>query len=144
MDNNLIKIKKINLNNLEELKNFFNFYCGNSIDYFTYFKKRNFNIITNHLVTNLAYYENIPCAYSHLDLEKENVWLGICVGENFKKKGIGKNLLNYTLNQAKEYKINNVLLSVYKNNIAAINLYNKFNFKIYKENKENFFMIKDI
>lgn len=131
-------------NNLEDIKYFFNVMCGNSKNTFSYFSKREFIVIKNHLLTNLVFEDKVPIAYSHIDTEDDCNWLGICVGENYIGKKIGNFLLNETLNQAKELNIDKVNLSVYKNNTNAINLYKKFNFVVYNENKESYFMKRDL
>lgn len=142
---NNIKISKISYDkNLNELKDFFENVCGASSNSFTYFKKRGYEVIKNHLVTNLLYVENTPAAYSHLDRDGEDIWFGICVGETFKGKKLGEKLMIETLNNALEMKLKNVLLSVYKDNNSAINLYKKLGFYVYKENDISFFMKKEL
>ncbi len=143
MDN--IKIEKISYEkDVKDLKRFFEEQCGSSKESFTYFKKRSYEVIKNHLVTNLLYIDDKPAGYSHLDKDGENIWFGICIAENYKGKKLGEKLIKHTLAQADENKIKNVLLSVYKNNLPAICLYEKLNFKIYTENELSFFMIKEL
>lgn len=143
MDN--IVIKKINYNDgIEDLKVFFEKNCGSSAESFTYFNKRSYNSIQNHLVTNLIYLNQIPCGYSHLDKEEKNIWFGLCIGEKFKGKKLGELLIKKTLEQASELGVVNVLLSVYKTNAPAIRLYEKIGFVITHENNASFFMKKEL
>ena len=140
-----IKIIKITYENgLKDLKAFFDIECGSSSKTFTYFNKRSYEVIKNHLVTNLLYVDDKPAGYSHLDRDGENIWFGICIAENYKGKKLGEKLIKETLLQATENKIKNVLLSVYKNNLPAIRLYEKIDFKIYSENELSYFMIKEL
>lgn len=142
---NNVKILKITYDkNLNDLKHFFENVCGSSSDSFTYFKKRGYDFIKNHLVTNMLYVDDMPAAYSHLDKDENDTWFGICVGEQFKGKRLGEKLMVQTLNDASEKNIKTVLLSVYKDNTGAINLYKKLGFYTYKENDISFFMKKEI
>lgn len=140
MEKNL-KIKKINFeNDLKELKYFFENMVGSSINAFSYFSKRHFSAIKQHVVTNLVFDDDTPIAYSHLDKDKDNIWFGICVAENYIGKKIGNFLIQETLNQGQELGYSTIFLSVYKNNLRAINLYKKFNFIVYNENVASYFM----
>jgi ribosomal protein S18 acetylase RimI-like enzyme len=140
-----IKIVKITYeNDLKDLKAFFEIECGSSNLSFTYFNKRGYEVIKNHLLTNLLYVNNQPAGYSHLDKDGENIWFGICIAEKYKGKKLGEKLIIHTLQQANENNIKNVLLSVYKDNLPAIRLYEKLNFKVYTENELSFFMIKEL
>lgn len=143
MDN--IKIAQITYeNDLKDLKAFFETECGSSSNTFTYFGKRGYEVIKNHLLTNLLYVNNQPAGYSHLDKDGEKIWFGICIAEKHKGKKLGEKLIIHTLEQASENKIKNVLLSVYKNNLPAIRLYEKIGFKVYTENELSYFMIKEL
>lgn len=57
----------------------------------------------------------------------------IAVESNFKKKGIGSKLLEYTINN-EDYET--ITLEVRSKNIAAINLYTKYNFEIVNTRKK--------
>lgn len=60
--------------------------------------------------------------------------VNVVVSEQFRNKGIASNLINYIVNNYKD--INNIMLEVNVNNIAAINLYLKNGFKeIYRRKK---------
>ena len=93
--------------------------------------------------------------YKCLVYEKENI-LGVIVFEeiyerieldyiivdkNYRKCGIACKLIEYLINYAKKKNILNITLEVNENNIAAINLYKKYEFefvskrdKYYKDN----------
>jgi GNAT superfamily N-acetyltransferase len=144
MEKNL-KIKKIIYEeDLQDLKNFFINICGESVNTFSYFLKRDFSIIKNHVTTNLVFDGLDPIAYSHLDRDGDKIWFGICVGQNYVGKKIGSLLLAHTLEQALDNKCSCVNLSVYKNNLPAINLYKKFGFMVYNENESSFFMKRTV
>jgi len=141
----MIKIININFeDHLEELKYFFKYNVGSSNIMFTYFNKRNFECIKNHLATFLIYFNNEIAGYSHLDKEKEKIWLGICIGEKYKGKKLGDILLEETLKYAENNGIKEVLISVYKDNHIAINLYKKKYFIIFQENENSLFMKRKI
>jgi len=55
--------------------------------------------------------------------------LSIAVIPEYRRKGIGSMLLNYLIKIAKEKGLNSIILEVKENNMPAINLYKKFNFK---------------
>jgi len=142
---NKIKILKVSYDDdLQEIKYFFDKICGTSSETFTYYKKRDYSIIKNHLCTYLLFVDNIPAAYSHLEKVDDVVWFGICVGERYIGKKLGEKLMVETLNNAHKINIKSVVLSVYKENIKAINLYKKLGFNIFKDNDVSFFMKKDI
>ncbi|MGV8151981.1 MAG: GNAT family N-acetyltransferase [Candidatus Nanoarchaeia archaeon] len=57
----------------------------------------------------------------------------LAVKKKFQGKGYGKLLVKHALNYSKKIKIKNIFLDVRKNNIKAIRLYKKFDFKKIKE-----------
>ena len=54
----------------------------------------------------------------------------ICVNENYRKKGIGTELLEYAKEIAKKYDCTDLQLNVSPENVNAINLYEKFGFTV--------------
>ena len=59
------------------------------------------------------------------------------IGEiDFWGKGIGKEMMSFAIQKAKELNLEKIYLTVLKDNLRAKKLYEKFNFKE-KENKEN-------
>lgn len=68
------------------------------------------------------------CGYGHIDIHGGEYWLGICVLEIFKGKGIGKILIRNLLSIADKNNIKIIKLSVHESNTTAINLYKKNNF----------------
>jgi ribosomal protein S18 acetylase RimI-like enzyme len=130
--------------NLTDLKSLFEIKCKNSISSFTYFKNRSYEVIKNHLVTNLMYLNGEAVGYSHLDVDGDQIWFGICIADSCRGKGLGEKLINHTLLQASKNNVKKILLSVYKDNSVAINLYTKVGFKVFKETEKSFFMVKEI
>lgn len=130
----IIKVTNENKNYLES------FLCNKIPNTFRYFKTRNVDIIKNHILTVLYIKDEVPIAYGHIDAENNINWLGICVLEEYQGQGIGKKVLNFLLDYAKENSIN-LQLSVDKNNEIAINLYLKNNFKVIGETN-NYFVMK--
>lgn len=56
--------------------------------------------------------------------------LGVLVDERMRGSGIGKHLVEYLVEIAKEHGANRIRLSVYEDNDRAISLYRKNNFKV--------------
>jgi len=129
-------IKKITISDLDVLKNFIQS-SGDSLKTFRYYEKREFKIISNHILTALLFFNNKPIAYGHLEKENDKMWLGIMVSESEKGKGFGKVIMSYLISYCKENKFSNIFLTVDKNNLNAIYLYQKFNFKIVSEFSES-------
>ena len=91
-------------------------------------------MIKNHKATLMFIDErNHTMAYGHLDSENENVWLGICVLPDYKGKGYGNKMMQSLLKKANELHIQSILLTVDKDNTAAIKMYEKFQFKLVEE-----------
>jgi ribosomal-protein-alanine N-acetyltransferase len=55
--------------------------------------------------------------------------LNLTVNESFRRKGIGKSLINIVINDAKIRKSEDIILEVRANNFEAQSLYHKLNFK---------------
>ena len=56
--------------------------------------------------------------------------LGICISDNYQGKGIGKELMEYLIDFAKKKNKKGIVLTVYKDNERALNLYKKYGFEI--------------
>jgi GNAT superfamily N-acetyltransferase len=138
MENGKISIKKITKKHAKLLDLFIS-NCGKSEEKFTYFKKRNTDVLENHILTLLLLEDNSPVAYGHLDKENETTWLGVCVIEKKLRKGYGKLIMRELLAFADQNKIN-INLSVMKENLVAHNLYKNLGFKNIKSDNLNFFM----
>lgn len=92
-------------------------------DTFRYFKNRVFeDAIKTHIVT-LMY---STYGYAHIDKDDKTgrVYLGVCVMPEYQGKGIGKKLIEMLLKLHKE----DIYLTVDKQNVAAISLYEKYKF----------------
>ena len=83
----------------------------------------------------------------HIVLDEAEI-LNIVIDNTFKKKNLGKYLLEQTLNNLAKQNIKTVFLEVGEKNIPAINLYLKFGFeqygirKEYYKNKEHALLMK--
>ena len=88
--------------------------------------------------------QNEPIAYGHLDKEGIDVWLGVCVKDSKRGLGLGKEMMSYLLNYAKLKKVPKIRLSVDKENVNAIKMYNKFGFIEQKSSGKVLFMDLDI
>ena len=61
--------------------------------------------------------------------------ISILIDKKFRKKGIGKNLIDKILRIAKKNKIKHIFLEVSVENRIAINFYKKFNFNLIGDRK---------
>jgi RimJ/RimL family protein N-acetyltransferase len=134
------EIKVIDSNN-KYLINIFLENIGKSNLSFRYFEKREIVVINNHLITCVLMLNSFPIGYAHLDKENNIIWLGIAIIENQQGKGYGNILMRYLVAFAKNKKIYEIFLTVDLDNLAAIHLYKKFNFKIVK-NELNHIVMK--
>lgn len=126
--------------NIHILQKFINL---NNSKNFTYYDKRNKEVIKNHIVTVVLHKEDEIIGYGHLDYE-EKVWLGICVLEKHTGQGYGKEIMNFLLKEAKNKKIKQIYLSFYEGNNIAYELYKKYGFEyLYTKNNVRY-MVKNI
>jgi ribosomal protein S18 acetylase RimI-like enzyme len=128
--NKIVKIKP-------EPKDIEYFFSENKSDFFRYFSKRKFNIIESHVYTSLYLYDDNVIGYGHIDNENNKNWLGIFISEKYRNKGIGSIIMKDLLKES----MNDVYLTVDKENINAINLYNKIGFTTEKEENNHYLMI---
>ncbi|MCD4847410.1 MAG: GNAT family N-acetyltransferase [Candidatus Aegiribacteria sp.] len=80
--------------------------------------------------------------YTYIKDENEAIWLAwFCVDPEQRGKGIGKKLIEYSINMAREYKKKYFRLytSSDPNEAAAQNLYDKYGFKVIKRGKKLFY-----
>lgn len=90
-------------------------------------------------VKNSAYYiisSTDPLAWFRLDIDKEVLWLGmIQVNPIYQRQGIGKSILSFVENFAKENQIHKIGIHTTEDNIAARNLYASSGFTVYEIGK---------
>lgn len=128
----------INENNRQLVEKFL-INAGESLRSFTYFDKRDLNVLDNHEVTLVLMDNNEAIGYGHLDREDENVWLGIAVSESHTGKGCGKKIMHELIAIAKARCLDEIKLSVYKDNAIAQKLYEKLGFEKIEESEESFY-----
>jgi ribosomal protein S18 acetylase RimI-like enzyme len=102
--------------------------AGASLSYFRYFNSRPTSVIKNHIVTAIIINNCVTVGYGHLDKENNRIWLGIAVSENEIGKGFGKLMMSFLVKKADELNLPVVSLTVDKNNVNAIKLYDRFGF----------------
>jgi len=68
----------------------------------------------------------------------------IAVSQNYKGKGIGKQLINHLENDIRKNGLNLYGLSVRKDNKGAIGFYNQNGYKVEFENSKSIYYIKEI
>ena len=131
-------IIEINYNNITHLNDFIDNDLSSS---FRYFKNRTIECINNHILTIVYISENKSVGYAHIDKEDDRYWFGICILDEYQGKGIGKQLIEYILNNVKT--IPKISLTVDKDNIKAIKLYTQYGFKIIDEKETYYYMEND-
>jgi ribosomal protein S18 acetylase RimI-like enzyme len=127
-----VAIKKVGLDDIYLIEEFLKD-AGNSLTTFRYFATRPLTIIKNHLITALLMENNKPVGYCHLDIEGDNIWLGIAVAEMARGKGYGNQLMAFLKVYWEESRLERIKLTVDGNNEVAIELYKKFGFAVVKE-----------
>jgi len=118
--------------------------AGDSLKTFRYFTSRPFATIANHLVTYIITQNDNKMAYGHLDPEGDNVWLGICVAEDYLRQGYGEKMMQHLLSYANRNEVPSIILAVDKSNLSAIKFYNKFGFTQQNCSKEVIFMKREV
>lgn len=121
-----IKITTMTLSDLEEIKDIL------SIDFDDFW---NFEIFKEELANNnstylvLRYDNEIVCFGGiKIILDESNI-MDIVTKKDKRNQGFAKILLNKLINISKEKNCTSITLEVRENNIAAISLYESFNFK---------------
>jgi len=93
---------------------------------FRYFSKRPLSTFSGHLVTLIGMESDEPVCYGHLNAEG---WLGICVVESHRGKGMGKEMMSSLIESGRQKKIGVIHLIVDASNVVARSMYEKFDFK---------------
>ena len=139
--NQAIDIIELSNTNTDEIFN--NFLSKIGDDNFRYFNTRSINCLNNHIITLILYDKNTSnyIGYAHIDFE-DKYWLGIYIVSEYQNKKLGTLLLKYILQHEIVYKLDNIHLTVDKNNSYAIKLYQKNNFIITKE-EDNYYIMKN-
>lgn len=141
----IFKEIKNNQDDLLLLKKFINNLGELSLKHFRYFNKRKLNIIEQHLLTVILIDEECePVCYGHLDIEKDVIWLGICVSDYKVGLGYGSLVMEYIIEHSKNNNVKEVSLTVDVDNLLALELFKKFGFKIMEKTKSYYIMKKYI
>jgi len=133
----MTSIKQVTIEDLKMVNRFLS--NAGDLSNFRYFRNRSLESIKNHLHTCVLLKKNTPVGYGHLDPENGKVWLGMAIGDSHRGGGLGKILLKHLIDEAKKKQIDKITLSVDKDNLAAIRLYEKFGFKQIKD-EESYFL----
>ena len=109
---------------------------GDSSKTFRYFDKRPVEVIKQHLVTMIGFDDGgFPVSYGHLDPAGGDVWLGVCVAEGFRGKGLGTEMIAALKQVARKMGIAVVKLAVDRVNTTAIRTYENMGFAKYSEDE---------
>lgn len=101
---------------------------GSGAASFRYYRSRPLEVIRKHLVTVLLVEGESPIAYGHLEPEGETLWLGIAVSEGARGRGLGRTMLRFLIDYAREQNLEKIDLTVDLDNAVAINLYRSVGF----------------
>ena len=89
--------------------------------------------------------------FRSLSIVKYGHILNLAVDEKYRRRGVASTLLQHILRNLRESGASKVYLEVRVSNLAAINLYSKFNFKVkrvlrayYPDNEDAYLMSKDL
>jgi ribosomal protein S18 acetylase RimI-like enzyme len=108
--------------------------AGNSLVTFRYFARRPVQVIDSHIYTAILVDDQAaPLAYGHLDSEGSKVWLGICVLESVRGRGIGRSMMEHLIGEAAAQRLPSLWLKVDAANTSAIALYQKMGFVVREE-----------
>ena len=137
-----MRVIRINKSNIDLLLKFISV-IGSSGSSFRYFNSRSAEVICNHVATLIGTDDaGIPVCYGHLDRENDTVWLGICVSEGHTGQGLGKEMMTALVNAGDEAGISEIKLSVDKDNLPAIRLYEKNGFRFISGNDKISFYLR--
>ena len=95
----------------------------------------------------IVYNKDIPCGWLKLNGLKSNdiAWISmLVVSEKFKRQGIGKFAVEFSINYLKQRKFQEIKLHTTADNFAAIELYQKCGFVIIESKANRLTMIKEV
>lgn len=125
---------------IDELKKFF---TENKFSSFRYYLTRPYEISISFLTYYGVFLGEEMVGYGHLDPDAAvsgKNWVGVCVSPFHNRKGLGGLLVATILEFSKVNGIDNIFLSVDKNNYNAIKLYERNKFEIIEDNSNLFIM----
>ena len=67
------------------------------------------------------------------NLKSEYPGIGICIRDGYQGKGLGKKLLSFLIESAEKKEKKGLVLTVFKDNEKAFNLYRKMGFRVERE-----------
>jgi len=103
--------------------------AGSSLETFRYFDSRPLGTVSSHIVTLVGILDGKTIAYGHLDPEAGITWLGVCVSERYRGKGLGKAMVKRLLDESVAARISCLRLATDEGNLSARHLYEKVGFK---------------
>lgn len=90
--------------------------------------------ILNGYVYYIAYSDGTPCGYSAIKIDNSALFLSkFYVKQNYRKKGVGKSILNYIDTYAKQNCAKRMWLTCNKHNDKSLAVYQKLGFTIIDE-----------
>jgi len=108
-------------------------------DHKAWFDDKYFNWKDNYCFV-LVDKSNKVIGYCRFDFETEEKFyiVSIAVNPNNYNQGLGSKLLSESIKRIEDGR--SILAEVHKNNISSLKLFEKNNFKIYKENNEKYYL----
>ena len=143
-----IEIRKMDLNDLEEIKH----YLEDKFDNFWTYNvlKEELEADNSHFIVAMDNNDIVGFAGVKIIVDEADV-MNIVVRKDQRQNGVGSAMMEYLINHAKTYNIKKITLEVNENNLSAIHLYNKYNFdhigirkRYYKDNSDAIIMSKTL
>ncbi|WP_455142979.1 GNAT family N-acetyltransferase [Candidatus Hodarchaeum mangrovi] len=77
--------------------------------------------------------DELSIGYLWLNEEPEILWItGFVIGEKWQHKGVGKEIMDYLIEESKKANKRGIELGVQRNNLKALNFYKKLGFRPYE------------
>lgn len=139
IDKSYVKLIEINQSNVGLVHEFL-LGCSESLKSFRYFQSRDVEqSVRSHDYTIVTKYKDIIVGYGHLDKDGHTTWLGICVADHWRLRGLGKIMMDALTQKFPERKI---CLAVDVENHIAIALYKKYGFKFIRNFAEDVILME--
>ena len=97
------------------------------------------DLVANNQIRYLIEYEGMSAGFIDLydaSINKRKAFLAIIIKEDFRRKQIASKAIDLIIDFARQYKINELIADVKKDNLASINFFRKNRFEHLTENEE--------
>ena len=118
-----------NENITEDMLKSFKLHLKHGRKKFRYFETRTLQNIRKNTFLVMTEHDGNYTGYGHIDNDKSNFWLGICVGDKYIGTKTGHLIMFELIQAARRLNINRLDLRVDNDNVKAISLYEKYGFQ---------------